>query len=65
MAIEGKPDLVNLANLVISMEASSLKYSLEKFVYNSMHNKGTSSKPKKIKKNKKEETISEISDCSG
>ena len=64
-ATEAKLDLVNLANLVASMEASSLKYSLAEIVYNSMYNKGSSSKPKKKKKNKKEETILEISDFFG
>ena len=63
--MESKPDLVNFSNLVASMEVGILKYYLEEIVYNSMHNKGTSSKPKKIKKNKKEETISEIPDSSG
>ena len=64
-ATEAKPDLVNLANLVASMEASSLKYSLAEIVYNLIHSKIILSKPKKKKKNNSKETLSETSDSSG
>ena len=65
MATEAKPDLVNMSNLVESMEGNNLKDYLAEIVYNSMHSKGSLSNPKKNKKNKKEDTIYEILDSSG